>query len=146
MVTLSTQTLVAICGAIESHLGDATGIARSQNYNELTEGMNTTPTLAVYPQSGSTPYQKTFRQGVRITHALIHVDIIAKQRGDLKTDMGVLVPLIDAVQTEIEKEREGYLFGLDGVQWGDWRWERVVFVMAGVEYIGARFFVDLTIY
>jgi hypothetical protein len=146
MVTLSTQTLIAICDAVESFLGDATGIARSQSYDELTEGMNTTPTLAVYPQSGSTIYQRTFRQGVRVTHATIHVDVIAKQRGDLKTDMGVLVPLIDAVQTEIEKEREGYLFDLDNVQWGDWRWERVVFVMAGVEYIGVRFFLDLTIF
>ena len=146
MVILGIQTLIAICDAVESHLGDATGIARSQSYDELTEGMNTTPTLAVYPQSGATVYQHTFRQGVRITHATIHIDIIAKQRADLKGDMAVLVPLIDAVQTEIEKEREGYLFGLDGVQWGDWRWERVVFDMAGVEYIGARFFMDLTVY
>lgn len=141
-----TVTLVQICDAVESHLGDATGIARSQSYNELTEGMNTTPTLCVYAQSGSTEYQATFRQGVRITRAVIHCDLIAKQRGDLKTDMAVLVPLIDALQTEIEKEREGYLFGLEGVQWGDWRWERVTFPIAGVDYIGARFYLDLLIY
>jgi len=138
-------TLTAICDAITAHLEDATGIARAQSYDELTEGMNTLPTIQVYPQSGSTE-QVTFRQVVRKHAALIHVDLYAMQRSDLAGNMGKLVELIDAIQTELEKENEGPLFGVSGVQWGPWRWERVTFDAGQVQYVGARFYLDLKLY
>jgi hypothetical protein len=138
-------TLAAICDAITAHLEDVPGLKAGQSYEELTEGMNTFPTIQVYPQSGSTD-QLTFRQKSRIHTALIHVDLYAGQRSDLKGNMASLVAVLDALQTEYEKENEGAPFGVDGVQWAPLRWERVTFLLAGIEYIGARFYLDLRMY
>lgn len=141
MVNFST-----ICNAIVAHLEDAPGVARGQSYDELTEGMNTTPTIQCYLQSHSTPFQYTFRQGSRITKALFYLEAVAAQRSDLKADMKVLMQLIDAIQTEIEKEHEGPVFGVAGTQWVDWRGERVGYNYAGIEYMGYRWYLDTTIY
>lgn len=139
-------TCAAICDAIVAHLEDAPGIARGQSYDELTEGMNTTPTIQCYLQASNTPYQFTFRQGVRLTEALFHLEAVAAQRSDLKADMKVLMQTIDAIQTELEKEREGPVFGVAGTQWVNWHGERVSYTYSGIDYMGWRWYLETKIY
>jgi hypothetical protein len=47
-------TYAQINDAIEDKLGAAMGLARSQTYDELTDGMTDTPTLQVYWQRDDT--------------------------------------------------------------------------------------------
>jgi hypothetical protein len=49
----STLTLAEMCDAIESELSAATGIVRSESYDELTEGIHEDLLLQVWPHSGS---------------------------------------------------------------------------------------------
>ena len=146
-------TTAQVCDAIESTLGAAASLARSQSYNELTEGMNDAPTLQVYPEEGSqdptgNTDRSTFKAGVRQTELTIHADLYARQRSNIGEDMAKLVTCLDEFVTIFEAQDAKPYFGLVGIKAFSWSWSRVVFQYGdpGQSYMGARFIVRVRIF
>jgi hypothetical protein len=137
-----------MCTAIRDTLLVLPSISRWQNFNELTEGMNDTPTLQVYPEAcevvaaESGTHVTTFKGGtIQETH-IIHVDYYARQRNHLGEDMETLVDGIDEIVTVLE-DTVCPPFGLEGIKSFQWSWSRVVWDYGGVMYLGARFILRL---
>ena len=96
-------TYAQINDAIESKLGAATGLVRSQSYDELTDGMTDTPTLQVYWQRDVTDPQgntsmTTFRTGVQQVEMVFHADLFARQRSHIGEDMSALYTVMQQVR------------------------------------------------
>ncbi|RPI52770.1 MAG: hypothetical protein EHM56_08005 [Chloroflexi bacterium] len=147
--------LTDICDAIETTLAAATGLARSESYDELSEGMQDTPALQVYPESGSqdaatSTDRSTFRAGLQQEEAVIHADLYARQRSHIGEDMSSLVTMIDAMRAVLKAQKTGDAFGLanKGIKACTWSWQRVTFTYGdpGVHYIGARFTIRLRMF
>lgn len=145
--------LADICDAIETTLGAATGLARSQSYDELTDGMNDTPTLQVYPESGGQDVETsndrtTFRAGCQQEEAVIHADLYARQRSDLGDDMWKLVTMIDAIRTVLKAQQTKPYFGTLSIKAFSWTWQRVTFVYGDPQlpYVGARFILRIRMF
>ena len=157
-MTASTTSLQAICNAIETTLAPA--VTYTQSYNELTEGMNDTPRLQVYPNSGTSVIggqsndRSTFRAGVRQASIEVYADLYATQRSEIGEDMGILVPLIEAVIAEIEKQDTRPYFGLldasgrPAIDGFNWRWDRAIFVYNDTQqtFAGARFTFNIRVF
>jgi len=146
-------TLAQILNAIENTLGAAVGMARSESYDELTEGIHDLPLIQVYPESGAqdpagTTDRTTFRGGVRQTDLVINVDLYAQQRAHIGEDMSKLVDMIDAMQDIFEAQDIKPFFGLAGIQAFSWSWQRVVFQYGDPlrHYIGARFRLTIKVF
>lgn len=133
--------------AVYNHI-DAALTARGQNFNALTEGMNDTPTIQVYPEScdpvssDSGTQTFTFQSGVIQETHVVHVDYYARQRSHLGEDMAALVVGLDAICTAIEAAGCPP-FGLEGIKNFQWSWSRVLFDYGAVSYVGARFVLRL---
>lgn len=144
-------TLAQVCDAIESVLDDATTLARSQSYGELTEGVHDCPQLQVYPvagwqDAGMETDRSSFGGGVRQTGLTIHADYYAKAVSHVAEGMVALVDGIDAVQNELEKQDDRNLFGLNGIKSMRWNWDMVQFKVGDTAYIGARFVITVRVY
>jgi len=160
---MATVTLAAIIDAVEDTLGAATGITRSQSYDELTEGVHgaDTPLLQVYAEANSpvalggttAPADRSSFGGGsdkprRIKNYTIHADLYAQQRKRIAEDMAVLVDAIDAIETVLENQDTKNYFGLSGIQSFAWSWTRVTFIYGDpqLSYAGARFVLLITVY
>jgi len=146
-------TIAQICDAIETALGAATGLARSESYDELTDGIHDLPMLQVYPESGNqdaftSTDRTTFRGGVRQTGIMIHADLYAQQRAHIGEDMKALVDSIDAITNIFEAQDTKPYFDLEGIKAFRWRWERVTFVYGDPQltYVGARFYIEVRVF
>jgi hypothetical protein len=146
-------TLAQVVDAIETTLGAAVTVARSESYDELTEGIHDLPMLQVYPEAGSQDpaggtERTSFQAGVRQTEFTIHADYYARQRRDIGEDMNALVAGIDALQDVLEAQDTKPYFGLDGIRGFRWSWNRVVFVYGDPQmgYVGARFVVVVRVF
>jgi len=142
-------TYAQICDSIEAYLAIACpSVSRTQSYDELTEGMNDTPTLQVYPEAcenvaaESGTQFTTFQGGVIQSTIIVHVDYYARQRNHIDEDMATLVAGLDELHTAFE-EAGCPPFGLEGIRSFQWSWNRVIFAYASVEYMGARFVLRL---
>lgn len=151
--------LTEICDAIDTNLGEvlvASGdLVRSDNYDELTEGMNDPRVLQIYPESeapvstDSQTQRRTFGDDPVIDETiLIHADFYAKQRSNLGDDMIILLNGIDVIRDELKKQNCPRPFGLNAIQNFQWRWERTIFDYGAPElrYVGARFFLTFRVY
>ena len=101
-------TIAQICDAIESTLGAAVTVARSESYDELTEGIHDLPMLQVYPEGGNQDAggntdRASFQAGSRQTSVMIHVDYYARPRRDL----AVVVAVIEGRQQFPERQIAG---------------------------------------
>lgn len=150
---MGTITLAQVCDAIESTLGAAAGMETTQSYDELTEGIGSadTPLLQVFPDSGDcdpsgNTDRTTFQGGKRQKHIMIHADVFARQRSHLAEDMEVSVDMIDALIDVLEQQDTKPYFDRVGIQAFSWRWERVMFSHAGVDFAGVRFYIAVWIY
>ena len=146
---MATYTLDELIDAIETTLSAAASLVRSQTYDELSEGMQDTPTLQVYIDenlgtdfTGNTD-RATF--GNRTTHKrhsfkeyVIIADYYANQRANIGEDMGRLVTGINELE-DILDYQDYPLFGLSFVTSFRWSWKRVTFDNGGVDFVGARF-------
>ncbi len=147
-------TLAQICDAIESTLDNATTVVRSESYDELTEGIHDLPMLQVYPESGEQDIagatdRSTFGgrgDPQRQTEFVIIADYYANQRSHIGEDMAALVNGIDAIQNVFEGQDKKPYFGLAYLQAFHWRWERVTFTYAEIDYIGARFYLTVRVF
>ena len=141
-------TFAQMCGAVKSHLETAASLERSSNYDEMTEGMQDTPTLEVYPESsepvsfGGTSQAWTVQSGVIQGSHTIHADLYANQRSHLGEDMTAMVTGLDEVYTLLENAGCPP-FGLEGIKSYQFGWMRVLFKRGGVDYVGARFTIVL---
>lgn len=144
-------TLAQICNAVEATLAPA--ITYTQSYNELKEGMADQPMLQIYPNSGTslagqTTDRTSFQATVRQNQVEIYADLYATVRSEIGEDMAILLPLIDAVIDEIEKQDTKPYFGLTGLKAFYWSWSRVMFSYNDpmTFYVGARFIFTFRIF
>ncbi len=132
-------------------------VNRVQNYNELTEGMNTLPTIQVYPENWETDVggetdrttyvdAVTGVPGVRQTDVLVRVDLYARQRSQLNEDWGEAIDIADAIDNKLNEEAGCPLFNEAGIRSLHWTATRVVFEYATVLYTGFRFELTLRIF
>lgn len=148
----STVTVEQICDAIDATLGAALvaagSLIRSDNFDELTEGMNDEKVLQIYPEEETTVSvnsetgQITFGATPFIDEEIvIHADFYGRQRSHIGEDMAVLVTGIDAIRANLKTQNCPNPFGLTGLANFQWSWQRVVFEYGAPElrYIGARF-------
>lgn len=148
----SAVTVKQICDAIDATLGEALivsgDLVDSQNFNELTEGMNDERVLQIYPEEespasvGSETQKLTFGSTPFIDEEIIiHCDFYTRQRSHLGEDMAMLVSGIDVIRANLKSQNCPNPFNLTGIANFQWSWRRVVFEYGGPElkYIGARF-------
>lgn len=154
MPTISVgQICTAIAEVIEDALVPDT-LVRVQNYNQLTEGMNSVPTLQVYPENWEVDAttntdRTTFTDaitgvpGTRVTELLIRLDLYVRQRSQLNEDWGEAVDVASTVSDTLDEQDGCPLFSQVGIRSMHWTCTRVVFDYAGIAYTGFRF--DLTV-
>ena len=146
-----------ICTAIHTVMETVVGIERVQNYDELTEGMNTTPTMQVYPERWEVDVaQGTDRTtfvdaatgipGHRQTEIVIRLDLYVRQRSQLNEDWGDAIDLASTVSDKLDEEGSCPLFDQVGIRSMHWTCQRVVFDYATVLYTGFRFEIVVRIF
>lgn len=150
---MTTVTLGQILDAVKNTLAVAPTLARSMSYDELTEGINDTPLLQVYPEAGDqdpagNADRTTFAAGVRQTNLTINCDYYAKTRNHIGEDMAALVNGIDAMSNIFEAQNTKPYFGLVGIKAYHWSWQRVIFEYGDsqIRYMGARFTVTIRVF
>lgn len=146
-------TVGEICTAIHTVIEElvTTGdIERVENYNELREGVNTTPTVQVYPErwevdAATDTDRTTFVDGstglpgVRQTALVVRLDVYVRQRSQLNEDWGEAVDLASTISDKLDEQGGCPLFAQAGIRSMHWTCQRVVFDYAGVLYTGWRF-------
>lgn len=144
-------TVGQICDAIEDTLDEATTLAVSQSYDELTEGLHDFPLLQVYPETGNTDAsgrtdRTTFGAGVRTGFYVFHADYHACPRSFLAEDMEKVVDGIDALEIILEAQNTKPYFGLAGIRAFRYEWRRVAFRYAQQDTMGVRFIISVWIF
>ena len=147
-----------ICTAIHDTLGPLLLVPAGQfndiqNYNELTEGMQTLPTLQVYLEDFETSADSetdryTFCQPGdmgprRWTVMTIRLDMYARHRSQIDEDWELAHVLVNDVQDALEAQCACPFFGLAGIRNIKWAARRVVFELSQSRYTGFRF--ELTV-
>lgn len=143
---MATTTTAEICDAIESTLRSATGLLRSESYDELSDGITETPTLQVYWESTEEDItgnadRTSFGAGVRQDEHLFHGDLYVRQRSHIGEDMADLVTMKDAIDARLVAQTDS-LFGLSGIKAFHWRAERVTFIYGDpqIPFVGIRYY------
>lgn len=150
-------TVGEICTAVHAVMETVVGISRVQNYDELTEGMNTLPTLQVYPERWEVDIaQDTDRTtfvdagtgipGVRQTELVVRMDLYVRQRSQLNEDWGDAIDLASTVSDKLDEEGACPLFDEVGIRSMHWTCTRVVFDYATVLYTGFRFEIAVRVF
>jgi len=146
-------TLAQICNAVETTLSAATGLTYTQSYNELKEGVNDLPLVQVYWEDsnqdpGGTNDRTTMKAVVRQTDVSIYCDLYAAPRNEIGQNMATLLPLVDAIQDELEKQRTKPYFGLVGLKAYHWSARRTTFQYTDPMrlYVGARFILTFKVF
>jgi len=150
-------TVGEICTAISTVLATVVGVNRVQDYDELTEGMNTLPTIQVYPERWEVDVatgtdRTTFVDGVtgipgvRQTEIIIRADLYVRQRSQLNEDWGDAVDLASLVTDKLDEEGSCPLFSQVGIRSMHWTCQRVVFDYATVLYTGYRFEIVIRVF
>ena len=132
----SSLKLSEMCDGIESYLSAASGIARSESYDELTEGIHEDLLLQVWPQSGSPvstgsgTHKLTLDGGVIAEEIIIFADVYRPRR-HLGEDMKALVDGVDALRV-IVKAQDCPPFNLTDIRTFKWSWAIGSFEYQGV--------------
>lgn len=155
-----TSTLAQVIDAVETVLSAAPSLARSESYDELTEGIEDLPMLMVYPESNATDStgqtDRTSFGGrggaedkpTRVKNYVIMADLYAAQRAVLGQDMSQLVETVNELEIILEDQDVKPYFGLADIKSFNWSWNRVTLVYTDpeIKYVGARFVIGLKIY
>lgn len=153
---MATPTLEQVCDGIAATLGAATGIVRTQSFDELTETYQDLPLLQVYPSEGETDAfsgandRTAFGAGARVSEWTIRADVICRQRSHLDEDMAKCVTMQAAVEAKLLEQRGKPLFGVPRIQGFRWRWEIVALQQGGESstmwYMAVRFHVAVRLF
>lgn len=153
--------LSAIINAIEDTLDAAASLLRSQSYDQLTEGIHDYPLLQVYVENndvdrGQQTERTSFTGATRQKGYTVYADVYARQRSNIAEDMAQLVTTVDELEDILEAQdalvaHSSPLFGLTEaghpvIRSFRWSWSRVVFEYGGVQYMGARFVLNLIVF
>lgn len=145
---MANTPIAEVCDAIEDHLEHATGIIRSQSYDELQDAPLDLPCLQVAPASGNTDAigessRYTFKSVRRMAEMTVYADVLCRQRSHLDLDVSKAIEMQDAVQQLLEAEKTRPFFGLAAISDFWWSWALTEFVRGGaggeVRYYGVRF-------
>ena len=146
-------TLADINNGLTKTLAEAVGLEYTQTYNELTEGIQDTPVLRVYPTAGNTDVttgtdRTTFSGKITQTQLSYHADLYATQRKHLGEDMGKLIPLMDSIIDVLEAQKKKPFFGVNAIKSFNWKWNGIVFAYGRPDqkYAGARFVINLRMF
>lgn len=142
-----TVTIAQITDAIETKLGAATGMVRSESYDELSEGIppGDMPLLQVYFESIDFDW-KTFQGAIQELPILLHADVFCRQRSNIAEDIAKVVDMADAVVNVLQAEKHPPFFGQHGIRDMKWRADRVTFDYAGALYAGIRFYITCWVF
>ncbi len=147
-------TIAEINTAIKDTLAVADGLVRSQNYNELSEGMNDYPTMQVYWNSGETDAtnavdRSSFGGGikppVRQADLQFYVDVYATQRSDLAEDNDKLTTMASNIWTVLDQQVNPP-YGLSAIRAHHWTAQRVNFQYGDETYPGVRFIISVRVF
>ena len=146
-------TVSEINNGVTAALAVAVGLKYTQSFDQLTEGIQDTPVLRVYPTAGKTDIttgtdRTTFSGKVTQSQLSFHADLYATQRRHLGEDMAKLIPLIDAIIDVIEAQKSKPFFGVTAIKAFGWSWNGIVFSYGRpeVHYAGARFVLNLRMF
>lgn len=143
-----------ICDSIEDTLEHATGLVRSQSYDELQDAPQDLPCLQVYPQAGNTDAttensRYTFKSVRRMAEMTVHADVLCRQRSHLDLDFAEAITMQDAVQQKLEGEKTKPFFGNSAISDFWWSWAVTDFARGGpgaeVHYLGVRFTITVRV-
>lgn len=144
-------TVAQMADAITTTLGAATTVARSESYNELTEGIHDYPLLQVYWQStvndvSGNDDRTAYRGGVRQKEYVFYADYYARPRSELKEDNAAVTNGAEALEAVLEAQNVKPYFGLAGIKAFRWQGERVAFEYGGTLYAGCRYMITLRVF
>ena len=151
-------TYVMILGGIKTTLLTSAllQVAQDAAAGEITPKIPETPLLQIYPEAGD-PTNITFQGSAQQQTATINADLFVRQRSFIAQDLDTLVDHLDAMELVLELEEtkgeqaDPYFGVLDdagnvAIKAFGWRWERVVFNYAKLDYVGIRYSLELVIY
>lgn len=143
-------THASLCNSIATTLGAAASLRRTQSFDELTEGMNTLPTLQVYPSNWnmddrSGVSQSTFRGGVKRSLNIYNADVYVRRRSDLPTDVAKTVEVADELDAIFVAQNTKPYFGDDNIAQFHWEGSQVTLIYGEpeVKYSGLRYIITL---
>lgn len=152
-------TISQIDTAIAETMRTVVGVKRVEdaaqpNIDEggLTEAFVDLPLIQVYWQrndtsAGSGTDRATFVGGVRVNQMLFHVDVFAKQRGNLAEDAAKALELAEAVISVLEAQNTKPYFGLEGIKAFRYVADYTTFgADNGPRYAGVRFAIEVTVF
>ena len=147
--------ITTLVNNVTATLGAATGVTYTQSYDELSEGMQDTPTLQVYWQeivedAATNNDRTTFRGGVRQKDITIHADLYACRRSHLAENWATMLPLVDAIIDVLEEQDTKPYFNTaaDELKAFSWTASYVNFTYAdpSIIYVGARFILRFRVF
>lgn len=152
---MGTISIADCCEVIGAALGKDVPVVQ---FNEtLTEGVNVTPMLKVYPMSGGnvsspdkTMHRASFagpnRNAVRIHEWDILADLYVRPRSDIAEEIMLSSEMIDNMIEQLDDAIYQPFFGLDGIHGVAYEWDRVTLVSGQQNFAGLRFTITLTVY
>lgn len=153
---MSPVTIAQINTALHNTLSTISGLALSQDYDDLTESLNEYPVMQVYFVSkdntiASDTSKNTFGSGatgppIRQTTITFHVDLHVTPRNFINQIFEQTYPLIDAIDLVFEQQYNTPFFGLDGIKAYRYRCEFVNFTYGNVETNGVRWFIEVDVF
>jgi hypothetical protein len=151
---MTTITIRQMCEAVQTTLGAAAHLKKTQTYRELSEGIHDTPLLQIYWESleqdtvNTGTERTTFRGGTRQTEVVIYCDLYARPRSDLAEGMDKTAVVGEELITILEAQDTKPYFGLTGIKAFHWRMERAVFSYGNEEtkFDGARLILTMRVF
>lgn len=149
---MPTITLTQIVEAIRLELDGIASFKQVQGGSTITESIPETPLGQVYVETvqqdvTSQTDQTTFGTSpTRQTQIIVHVDVYARVRSNIGTDMAAIMTVADAVITELESQPPAKPFSLTGLRAFNWTANRVIFTYANQELVGMRFVLTFRVY
>jgi len=151
---MGTITYAQMCDALASTLGAATGLARTQSYNELTEDYPDLPLLQVYPSGNevdalsTTADRRTFRAGSRLNQVRLVADVICRTRSHLAEDVAKQLEMWEAIEAVLYTQNTKPYFGDAGIKGFHWASEMVYLGRGDTQigYAAVRFTITLQVF
>ncbi len=148
MATVSTADINT---ALLTTLGAAANLIRTQDFDEITEGMQDTPTLQVYPETLGSDVttntdRSTFGGGLKQTDTIFNADVLVNQRSNIGEDMAKVLPLTDQIVEILQSQNKKPYFDINpktAIKAFSWTANRVIFSYAAVDFIGVRFVITI---
>ena len=147
--------ITTLVNNVTATLGAATGLTYTQSYDELTEGMQDTPTLQVYWEEiiedpMTSTERTTFGAGVRQKDIILYADLYGTRRAHLAEDWATTLPLVDAIIDVLEAQDTKPYFNTaaDELKAFSWTASYVNFTYTdpSITYVGARFILRFRVF